>query len=418
MNRRIYGMLEKRLDEAAFDEVTDRRDPRGIRWPLVALLRTAVGAMLGGKKSLAEVEELSTRLSRPIRRLLGIKRRVPDTTLRDALGTIEPGDMRAPLHAVIRAAQRRKALEPDELPFGVVSLDGKHFSVPSSDDWYAQRQTQAEDGPLVGIVRSVTAALTSSRARPVIDVVPIPAHTNEMGIFKTVLDKLCSAYEKLELFQLVTYDAGACSAHNASLVRERGLHYLFGLTSAQPTLFEDARRWLGSRTTTDVESEDFERGQRVVRRLFIGEVTADPGGWQHLRTVLRVVTETFDSGGALVRRDERYLISSLPRCRLTAAHWLLMLRRHWGVETAHQILDTAFAEDDYPWIEALPRAALVVAILRRIAYTILALFRSVTQRSDERRHVPWKALMTDVFFALVTPCAEQVARPIPLPLPD
>jgi hypothetical protein len=134
-------------------------------------------------------------------------------------------------------------------------------------------------------------------------------------------------------------------------------------------------------------------------------------GWEHLRTVVRVEAETFDARGTLLRRDERYLVSSLPRSRLTAEHWLLVIRRHWGVETilesprrgtAHQILDTAFAEDDHPWIESNPRAALVVAILRRIAYTILTLFRSITQRSDERRHVPWKELLEDVFFALVS----------------
>ena len=45
------------------------------------------------------------------------------------------------LHAVVRQAQRRKALEPSALPFGVVSLDGKGFSIPAADDWYAQRQT-------------------------------------------------------------------------------------------------------------------------------------------------------------------------------------------------------------------------------------------------------------------------------------
>jgi hypothetical protein len=108
--------------------------------------------------------------------------------------------------------------------------------------------------------------------------------------------------------------------------------------------------------------------------------------------------------------DERYLISSLPSVRLTAQHWLLVARRHWGVETSHQILDTAFAEDDHPWIESNPRAALVVAILRRIAYTLLALFRSVTQRSDERA-VPWKALIADIFFALITATEHQLNPP-------
>jgi hypothetical protein len=96
-----------------------------------------------------------------------------------------------------------------------------------------------------------------------------------------------------------------------------------------------------------------------------------------------------------VSRDDRYLVSSLPDCRLSKEHWLSVVRRRWGVEMAHQILDTAFAEDDHPWIEAHPRGALVVAVLRRIAYTLLSLFRSVTQRSDERRSVPWKLLMID-----------------------
>jgi hypothetical protein len=233
MNRRIYGLLSKRLDEVGFDQVRDDRDERGKRWDLGALLRATTGAMLGGAKSLAEVEALSVRMSAPIKKLLGISRRVPDTTLRDALCKVEPTELRKRLHALTKAAQRRKALEPDELPFGVVSLDGKGFSIPAADDWYAQRQTGRQDGPLVGVVRSITATLSSHSARPVIDVFPVPAHTNEMGAFAPALDALCEAYSGL--FELVCYDAGACSALNARLVRERGLHYLFALTAAQPT---------------------------------------------------------------------------------------------------------------------------------------------------------------------------------------
>ena len=402
MNRRLFGMLSKRLDELGLDEIHDTRADRGKRWKLQTLLRATLGAMVAGTTSLAKVEELSERMSRPTQRLLGVRRRLPDTTLRNALCSIEPDEVRKPLHSLVRKANRRKALESNDLPFGVVSLDGKGFSVPSSDDWYAQRQTQGENTALIGIVRTVTATLTSSAAKPIIDVTPIPAHTNEMGIFEQALDALCKAYRGIELFQLVTYDAGACSAHNATLVRARDLHYLFGLTAGQPTLLQDAKHWLSSRKAAEADavSEDFDRGIRVVRRLFIGKATVVLDGWEHLRTVLRIQTETFD--GEDKPPDERYLISSLPSVRLTADHWLLVARRHWGVETSHQILDTAFEEDDHPWIEACPRAALGVAILRRIAYTILALFRSVTQRSDERRATPWQTLMTDLFVALIT----------------
>jgi hypothetical protein len=67
---------------------------------------------------------------------------------------------------------------------------------------------------------------------------------------------------------------------------------------------------------------------------------------------------TFDASNQLVGCEERYLISSLPRYRLTTEHWLLVLRRHWGVETSHQVLDGAFAEDDHPLDLQKTRAAL------------------------------------------------------------
>jgi hypothetical protein len=278
MNRRLYGLLSKRLDEAQLDEIQDPRDARGKRWQLSTLLRAVLGGLLAGARSLADIETQSERLSRPVRRLLGVRRRVADTTLRDALCALEPNELRKPLLALVRAAQRSKTLEPDELPFGVVSLDGKHFSLPSSDDHYAQRQTHDENAALVGVVRTVTATLTSISAQPIIDVTPIPARTNEMGIFEFALDRLCLAFAGLDLFRLVTYDAGACSKAHARAVRDRDLHYLFVLKTSQLSLYAEARLWLGSRSadTADATREDRQRGQRVVRRLYLGEATGCP----------------------------------------------------------------------------------------------------------------------------------------------
>jgi hypothetical protein len=109
---------------------------------------------------------------------------------------------------------------------------------------------------------------------------------------------------------------------------------LFVLKSSQSSLYAEAELWLGSRPveSADASRQTFQRGQRVVRRLYLGPATAAPEGWEHLRTV----------------------------------------------------------------------GALVVALLRRLAYTLLTLFRSVTQRSDERRSAPWKRLMLEVFTALLT----------------
>lgn len=416
--RRILGMLAKRLDDARLSEVSDGRDLRGRRWKLETLLSSVLLGHVSGSRSLKEVEWLTDELPAEVRRRPGIPRRVPDTTLRDALSRLSPEELRPSLHAVTHAARRRKALSPDGLPFGVIALDGKGTAVPAADDFFAQRQTAAEDGPLVGFVRTVTVALTSSLVRPVVDVVSIPASTNEMGVFGRVLDQVMAAYSKSELFRLVTYDAGACSLDNARAVRKHGLHYLLGLKGTQPTLHEDAKLWLGVRGAqqADAVSEDLDHGNVVVRRLYLGKAVAAPERWEHLRTVARVEVETFDTKGNRISREDRYFVSSLPRSRLTDEQWLLLVRRHWGVETAHQILDGAFDEDKHPWIEQHPRATAVVMVLRRIAYTLLVLWRDVTLRSDDNRSRPWSWIMRDIFLCLLTATADCLRNQRSMPL--
>ena len=404
-------MIVKRLGEARLDDIGDPRDPRGRRWSLPALLSGALVGLAAGCRSLKAVEELTDELTVAVRRKLGISRRIPDTTLRDTLTMLVPDDLRPALHASVRAARRRKALDPDGLPFGVVALDGKDTVVPACDDFFAQRQTAGDDAPLAGAVRTVTATLVSVGARPVIDVTSIPASTNEMGVFERALDALMATYSRGDLFRLVTYDAGACSKDNAEAVRKHGLHYLFGLKASQPTLYSEAELWLGARQPEQAEAttSDIDGAETVVRRLYIGDATAAPEGWDHLRTVLRVEMETLDAHGRRTKHDNRYFISSLPRSRLTDDQWLLLVRRHWGVETSHQILDVAFEEDDHPWIEQNPRATVVVMVLRRIAYTLLALWRGVTLRSDEQRHRPWRKVMRGIELAVIQATAEQLA---------
>jgi len=211
-------------------------------------------------------------------------------------------------------------------------------------------------------------------------------------------------------------------------------HYLFGLTAAQPTLLGEAQRLLQPLGVerAAAQSEDVSRAERVVRRLYLTEEMSGFGGWEHLRTVLRVESETFDVAGRRIVYEQRYFLVSLPSSRLTPAQWPgTLVRLHWlsavrltahcGVETAHPILDVAFAEDDHPWIESVPRAAVVVAILRRIAYDLLTLFRSVTQRADANRQLPWRSLLQDVYLTLVATTAAELAgmrRHLIPPVPD
>ena len=62
-----------------------------------------------------------------------------------------------------------------------------------------------------------------------------------------------------------------------------------------------------------------------------------------------------------------------------------------------------------PWIEADANGMLAVLLLRRIAYTLLALYRAVTLRSDEGRATRWKALLQSVRDVLVAATEDQLA---------
>jgi hypothetical protein len=59
-------------------------------------------------------------------------------------------------------------------------------------------------------------------------------------------------------------------------------------------------------------------------------------------------------------------------------------------------------------IPAPPRSS---SYSRRIAYTLLALWRFVTSRADEHRTRPWRAVMLDVLLTLVTATAHQLTAP-------
>jgi hypothetical protein len=131
---------------------------------------------------------------------------------------------------------------------------------------------------------------------------------------------------------------------------------------------------------------------------------------EELRRPLHAESETLDANGRRTVLENRYFVASLPASRLTAKQWLLLVRLHWGVENnCHHTLDTAFDEDDRPWIESSPRGMLVVAILRRLAYTLLALFRSITQRSDERRATPWLDLLRWFYNAVISATDDDLA---------
>ena len=339
--RRMVGLLHARLPELDLDAVADPRAREG-RWSLAQILRATLVGLMAGCKGLWEAEQLTAGLSVAARRQLGLPRRLADTTARDALCQVSLDELRPVLHRLVRAAWRRKALEPVGLPLSVLALDGKVTSLPCLNQPFVQTHHPEADSPY-GLVRTMTAALVSAAGRPCIDAIPIPAETNEVGHFQAAFMGLVATYGSL--FDLISYDAGGFSRANADTVIAAGKDYLFALKDEHRTMCKLADELLASEPVVDRTEDVLDAATTVVRSIRL--LRADPSWsygdgkkpheslWPHAKAFLSVEYVKVRHG-IVVERYDRMYVSSLDPKRLTTAQWMLLVRSHWGVESAPQ----------------------------------------------------------------------------------
>jgi hypothetical protein len=410
----MAGLLRARLPELDLEGVPDPRAREG-RWSLAQILRATLIGLMAGCRNLWETEQLTEEMALVMRRRLGLPRRLADTTARDALCRVPLDGLRAVLHRAVRAAWRRKALAPVGLPVSVVALDGKATALPTLNHPLVQNHIERQAVPF-GLVRTVTCSLVSAAGRPCIDAIPIPAGTNEVAWFQTAFNSVVETYGSL--VDVVTYDAGGFSRANADAVVAAGKHYLFALKDEHRAMCRMALELLAFEKVIAQTEGALDNETTVVRSLRL--LRADPSWsygdgktpeqsvWPHAKAFLAVEYVKVRRGG-VVERDERMFVSSYDPTRLTPAQWLLLVRSHWGVENNnHHTFDAAFDEDERPWIETDPQGMLAVLLLRRIAYTLLALFRAAA-RTGEGRAIRWRALLTRVRDVLVAATEDQLA---------
>lgn len=402
--RRMAGLMHRSFSDDLLKRVTDPRSRQGRRWKdSCPLLRATLLALACGCKGPAELEMLTARLSKTVRRLLGIRSRVPDTTIRDFLVQVSVEEMQDLLSIVGYDAWRRKMLPKHAaFPFHVLSMDGKYpsFNDPSAHTYLQPRHDQETGAYLSSVIRTVTGTLVTAPGRPILGAVPVPRQTNEMGAFQKALGDAVKTYGRL--FDVVMYDAGACSEANAQAVRTAGKHYFFQIADPRWTLYTGAASLLKQTPVFARTEAAASSSERVVRELSLYAVDPSQDAtllWSHTRTLFKVSSKTYQNG-ACVGTQTRYFVSSLPSTTLDPQRWLELVVMRWGVETSHQILDTVFAEDARPWFKKDAQGALVLMLLRRIVYTVLTLFKARTQRSEDKRQVPWRELFEDIRDAL------------------
>jgi predicted transposase YbfD/YdcC len=396
--KRFARFLRKRSNAPDFASVKDPRKRRGQRWSLPALLNALFIGMMALETSLRGIERLTRDLD-GCRRRLGIRRRVPDSTLARMLtGLRDEAGLRRTLIGQVRGAERRKALEPVRLPINMVSIDGQTLWSGDKpiDDPACQKATY-EDGRTYYRLHALHAVLVSAASQPCIDQRLVPGKTNEMGEYQSFVDQLLSAYGRSqERLELVGSDAGMTSSDNAAHVASRGVAYLMGVKENQPTLLREAERlcgW-GAHKQTGYVCEaatawERYRGKRIRRELYRSRDIEGWPGWESARQLWRVKQTTEYSDGT-VTVENRYFVTNLAWGRLKAAQILAVVRAHWGVENGcHWTLDVVMKQDTRCWCTT-GKALRMLSWIRLMAYNALRLLKDRYLRSPKSRVMPWE----------------------------
>ncbi|BEL03300.1 ISAs1 family transposase [Actinoplanes sichuanensis] len=314
---------------AAASLVPDPRNPRGVRYPLAALLAVAVCAVLAGATSFTAIADWLYDLDEPDQRRLGFDRGLPAgttvwrllTRLDDALvGSVLAGWLRTrtPPLAVPRPRRYRT----------VIAVDGKTL-----------RGARLPDGRQTHLLSALDTSTGIVLAQVTVD-----TKSNEIPSFTPLLDAVENLLGSLTGV-LIVADALHTQTGHAEQITRRGAHLLLQAKGNQPGLHAQLKAvpWaqipVGDRTR--------ERGHGRKETRTVKAVTLQtPGGiaFPHARQAVRI-TRTRTTGGK-TSRETAYLVTSLPAADAQPADLQKWARSEWLIENqVHNIRDVTFRED-------------------------------------------------------------------------
>ena len=191
----------------------------------------------------------------------------------------------------------------------------------------------------------------------------------------------------------------------ASYLHGAELGYVLAIKVPNGDIYQEALSrlsWLDE-DRCEVPVTERVKGTSVTWRLYRAQVDGGHHDWSHARQLVRVqrVVETHD--GEVVSEGNRYFVTNLPRGRLGAKGWLVLVRMHWRCENeGHWTADVVWNEDRRrkPWTTD-PRAVYALSMLRMLALNIVAVLRSMARRSWAPGPPPWREVVFLVHAVLI-----------------
>jgi predicted transposase YbfD/YdcC len=312
----------------ALAAVPDPRDPRGIRYPLSAVLAVAVCAVMAGASSFAAITDWLHDLDEHARTRLGFSDGVPaGTTMWRLLIRLDP----TLLTTILAGWLHARAPQPGPTPRryrSVIAVDGKTL-----------RGARLGDGRQVHLLSALDTTTGIVLAQVTVD-----TKSNEITSFAPLLDAVEKVLGTLAGVLFIA-DALHTQTGHADEVTARRAHLLVQVKGNQPTLFKQLKRLPWAQIPVGDRTRDRGHGRRETRTVKAVTV-ATPGGigFPHARQAVRITRTRIVAGKT--SRETAYLTVSLTAGHAPVRDLQTWIRRHWHIENhLHHVRDVTFRED-------------------------------------------------------------------------
>ncbi|MFD7657882.1 ISAs1 family transposase [Actinosynnema sp. NPDC059797] len=236
------------LDSLA--KVPDPRDPRGIRYPLSALLMIAVCAVLAGASSFAAISDWLQDLDRHARDRLGFDRIPSATTIWRLLTRLDADLLATVLAGWLTTRARRSPPVRPRRHRHVIAVDGKTL-----------RGARLDDGRQVHLLSALDTGTGIVLAQVTVD-----AKSNEIPAFAPLLDAVRRVVGTLTGVVFVA-DALHTQTDHARQTAARGAHLMTAVKGNQPKLLAQLKSLPWPEIPVGDRARDRGHGRRETRTV-------------------------------------------------------------------------------------------------------------------------------------------------------
>jgi predicted transposase YbfD/YdcC len=316
----------------ALADVQDRRKPRGLRYPLSALLVIAVLAKLAGYVKLRDVAEWARLRQAELCPLLGLRRTAlphPTSWSRIFAHSLDPAQLEQVAASFFK---RHLAQAPAKRGNIQLNIDGKSLrgTIPAG----------SKQG-----VHLVAAYLP--RQGVVLAQLAVSHKANELTVVPTLLGQI-------ELHGVVVSgDAIFAQRKLSAQVVEAGGDYIWTVKGNQESLRDDIA-WLFAPLREGERAEEFDwrtvqevrkgHGRIEEREITVSRMLKGYSDWPYVEQVFKLRVVRTEKGKTT--QSVRYGVTSLPAQVASPRRLLELMREHWGIEGGlHQRRDVSLEED-------------------------------------------------------------------------